>query len=73
MEKPSARDSHLLQIIDPTQAVAVGNDVGKCVEMDQQSYSQTAEKGGPLGGRRPPPQLKRLFIKVAIVLSFPLA
>ena len=34
MEKPAAGDSHLLKIMDPAQAVRVGDEVGEGVQMD---------------------------------------
>ena len=56
MEEPAAGDGHLLKVIDPAQAVRVGDQVGEGVQVDQKARDQTGEKGGPLGGRDPAPQ-----------------
>ena len=49
MEKPAAGHGHLLQVIDPAQTIAVGDEVGKGVQMGNIAREYGGKKGALLG------------------------
>ena len=62
MEKPPPRYGHLLGIIDPAEAVRVGNQVGKGVKMGEVAGEKCGQESGPLNGSDVPQKTAALCV-----------
>jgi len=55
VQKPAAGNGHLLGVVKAADAVRIGDEIGKGVQMDQQPGDEAGQKGPALLGGDPAP------------------